>query len=65
MLVTLKVKGLYRVIPWVIHKELGSAINKAYLMVKFRVSHSEFQIEANLGVMKDQGKSYHVAILRV
>ena len=65
MLVTLKVKGLYRVIPWVIHKELGSAINKAYLMVKFRVSHSEFHKEEKSRVMKDQDKSYHVDLVRL
>ena len=34
-------------------------------MVKFRVSHSEFQTGENLGAMHDQGQFYNVALLRV
>ena len=34
-------------------------------MVKFRVSHSELQTEANLGVKKDKGQFYRVNIVRV
>ena len=35
------------------------------MMVQLWVSHSELQIEENLGLMKDQGKSYQVALVRV
>ena len=51
----LRVQGLERVIHWIIQKELWFEINKAYMMVKVWVSHSELQTEANLGVMNDQG----------
>ena len=35
------------------------------MMVKCWLSKSGFQTEANLGVIKYQGKSYHVALVRV
>ena len=35
------------------------------MMVKCQVSHLELYIEANLGLMKDQIKSYHMALLEV